>query len=294
MTDWRNRLDRKGVLVADGAWGTELSKHGLKPGVCPELWNADRPDEVRGVARDYAKAGADIILTNTFGGSRFKLEKSELSGRVAELNKLGAQLSKQAAGEALVFASVGPTGEFMAPLGTRSEQDMLECFAEQIRALIEGGADGIVVESMADLGEAKCALRAAKDAADIPVAVTMTFDKGQRGYATMMGVTPEQAATELESAGADIVGSNCGAGIENMIEIARIMKPATSLPLWTKANAGLPQLEDGKTVFKETPQQTAEQAPALVQAGAQIVGGCCGTTPEHIRAIAEEIRQNTP
>ena len=277
------------LLVSDGAWGTELSKRGLAPGELPESWNLNRADDVRGVAASYVEAGADIVLTNSFGGNRFKLGKSSLVGRLVEVNRRAAELSKEAAGDTvLVFASVGSTGEFMAPLGTVSEAEMVDCFAEQARALAAGGADGIVIETMTDLAEALAALRAAKENTSLPVVVSMTFDKGAQGYATMMGVKPEQAAEALAGAGADAVGANCGAGIENMIEVARLMKPVLSVPLWVKANAGLPELVDGKTVFRQSPDVMAQHVGELVAAGANIVGGCCGTTPEHIRLLVAQ------
>jgi 5-methyltetrahydrofolate--homocysteine methyltransferase len=187
-----------------------------------------------------------------------------------------------------VFASIGPTGEFMAPLGTISEADMVKGFGEQASALAQGGADGIVVETMMDLAEAKAALRAAKESTSLPVAVTMTFNKGPKGYATMMGIRPEKAAAELERVGADIVGANCGAGIDIMIELMGLMRSATTLPLWCKPNAGLPELVDGKTVYRETPEMMASKVNMLVQAGASIIGGCCGTTPAHIQAFVLE------
>ncbi len=283
---WKTRLEKKKILIADGGWGTELQKRGLAPGEPPEAWNLSRPEEVAAVARSYVEAGADIILTNTFGGSHLKLAKVHLEDKLLEINRRGARISKQAAGDqALVFASIGPSGEFMAPLGTVSEVDMVQGFAEQAMALAAGGADGIVVETMMDLAEAKAALRAAKESTSLPVAVTLTFNKGPKGYATMMGVRPEQAAAELERAGANILGANCGEGIDIMIELMGLMRSATRLPLWCKPNAGLPELVHGKTVYRETPEMMASKLKDLVRAGAKIVGGCCGTTPSHIRAL---------
>jgi len=284
--DWKALLKERAVLISDGAWGTELAKQGLEAGDAPELWNAEQPDAVEAVARGYVEAGSDIILTNTFGGSRFKLEKSGLADRTAELNRLGVAISKRAAGDrALVFASIGPTGEFMAPLGLKPEHEFIACFTEQIGACVEAGADGVVIETMTDLGEATAALKAARHAGPQPVVVSMTFDRGPAGFATMMGVKPEHAAAELDAAGADIVGANCGSGIENMVEIAKLMRSATARPLWIKPNAGVPQLVGGKTVFGETPEQMAAKVRPLLEAGANIIGGCCGTTPDHIRRI---------
>ncbi len=287
MSAFAELLDERKVLVSDGAWGTQFAARGLGAGAAPETWNLERPDEVRAVAAAYVEAGADIVLTNTFGGSRPKLQKAGLAGELAEVNRRGAEFSKEAAGgKALVFASIGPTGEFIQPLGTLSVDQVVAIFAEQVAALAAGGADGIVIETMTDLGEAKAALKAAKDNTSLPVVASMTFEKGAVGYATIMGVTPERAAEELAAAGADAVGANCGAGIDNVIEIVRLMKGATGLPIWAKPNAGLPELVKGQTVFRETPEQMAARAGQLVEAGARIVGGCCGTTPQHIRALA--------
>jgi 5-methyltetrahydrofolate--homocysteine methyltransferase len=289
--DWKTRLRENGVLISDGAWGTELAKLGLEPGTAPELWNAENPDAIGRIARGYLNAGSDIILTNSFGGSRWKLEKAGLADRTVELNRRAAEISKlDAEGRGLVFASVGPTGEFMAPLGTKAEEEFIACFTEQIEALLAGGADGIVLETFTDLGEIGAALKAARAAGAATVVASMTFDKGPAGYATMMGVKPEQAAAALDAAGADIVGSNCGSGIDNMIEVTGLLRSATERPLWIKSNAGQPELVDGQTVFRETPEQMASKVPALLEAGANIVGGCCGTTPEHIRQLGAAAR----
>jgi 5-methyltetrahydrofolate--homocysteine methyltransferase len=289
MANWKTWLEKKRVLIADGGWGTEFMKQGLAPGEAPETWNIDRPKDVHAVALSYVEAGADIILTNTFGGSPIKLAKIGLEGKMEEINRRGAEISKQAAGDrSLVFASMGPTGVFMAPVGTATEADMVRCFATQVKAIAAGGADGIVIETMMDLGEAKAALRAVKENSALPVAVTMTFDKNPRGYATMMGIRPEKAAAELERAGADIVGANCGSGIELMVGVVLLMRPVTGLPIWCKSNAGLPELVNEVTVYRETPESMASKIRTLVDAGATIIGGCCGTTPAHIRAFVHE------
>ena len=289
MTDWRTKLDKKKVLIVDGAWGTELINRGLKPREVPESWNIERPEEVHSVALSYINAGSDIILTNTFGGSPLKLAKKGLGEKTEEINRLGAEISKKAAGGwSLVFGSIGPTGELVKPLGTMTESELVSGFAEQAKALAAGGVDGIVIETMMDLAEAKAALRAVKENTSLPVAVTMTFNKAGRNYATLMGVRPDQAAAELEKVGADIVGANCGAGIDLMIEVVRLMRSGTSLPIWCKPNAGLPELVDGETVYRESPEKMACQFRTLVRAGASIVGGCCGSTPAHIRALVIE------
>jgi 5-methyltetrahydrofolate--homocysteine methyltransferase len=286
----KNILKEKKYLVSDGAWGTQIAKYGVDPGICPELLNVEKPEMLREIGESYVNAGSDIILTNTFGGSPQKLTKYGLEDRLEELNKEGVCRSVEAAGgKALVFASIGATGEFLAPLGLTTEIEMIKSYARQIKAIVEDGADAIVIETMTDLGETICALKAIKDNSDMEVVCSMTFDKGVKGYATMMGVTPDRAAGELEAAGADAVGSNCGSGIDNIIEVARIMRPSTGLPLWFKPNAGLPELIDGKTVYNETPAEMAARVPELIDAGASIVGGCCGTSPEHIAEIRKAI-----
>jgi 5-methyltetrahydrofolate--homocysteine methyltransferase len=274
VPDWQQILAEKQLLISDGAWGTELAKAGMEPGAAPELWNRDRPDDIRAVAAAYVEAGSDIILSNTFGGTRFKLEKAGLAGDLAELNRLGAVLSKEAAaGRGVVFASVGPTGEFMQPLGLVSEEAMVAAFAEQVSALVAGGADGIVIETMTDLGEAKAALRAVRDNSDLPAVVSMTFDKGEKGFATMMGVRPERAAEELTEAGASAVGANCGSGIDDVTVVARLMSAATDLPIWAKPNAGLPQLVGGQTVYRETPERRPDRLPGDARADGRAPAG---------------------
>ena len=292
MADFMKLLAERRVLVADGAWGTELAKRGMGPGTVPELWNAERQGEVQAVAASYVAAGSDVILTNTFGGTAIKLARSGLASRVGELNLAGAELSvRAAAGKALVFGSVGPCGELLEPYGELEPAKAKGAFAEQVRWLAEGGADGIVIETVADLKEAETALAAAKESCRLPVAVCMTFEKGPGGLATMMGVRPEHAARALTAAGADLVGANCGAGIEQMVEVARELRSATALPLWIKPNAGKPELVGGRTVYKETPAEFATRTAELVAAagGTAVVGGCCGTTPEHIRLMAAAV-----
>jgi len=289
-------LATHGVVPLDGAWGTELSRRGLPAGMAPEQWNLDQPDRVAEVPRAYAEAGARIVLTNTFGGSRCKLEKNGLADRAAEINRAGARISRDAVPrDVFVCASVGPTGEFLEPLGDITPAAMEDIFAQQIAALIEGGADMIVVETMTDLEETLCAVRAAKRLApSMPVVASMTFDKGARGYATMMGITPAHAAAQLDEHGADIIGTNCGHGVEQMIEIVHELRAHTAKPLWARPNAGLPQLVNGATVFPDEPETMAAKIPALVEAGAMFIGGCCGTTPEHIRQMAAALQHLPP
>ncbi len=287
-------LTRKKVLVSDGAWGTMLQAQGLTGDDCPEEWNVSHAADVKSVAAAYAAAGSDLILTNTFGGSALKLKKLGCGDRVAELNAAGALNSLAAAPNAVIAGSVGPTGEFIEPLGDISEAEMEAVFSGQIAALLEAGLKVICVETMTAVEEAACAIRAAKKLdPGVEVIATFTFDPSPHGYKTMMGVDPARAAATAIAAGADIVGSNCGNGIEQMIEIAQEFRRATDKPILIHANAGVPELIDGQTVFKQSPADMAAKVKELVAAGANIVGGCCGTTPEHIgamKAIVDELR----
>ena len=286
-----DRLVGGGVLISDGATGTYLQAHGLEPGGCPEELNASRPELIKQMAKEYFDAGSDMVLTASFGGSRFMLEKYGHGGRVTELNRLAAQHAKSVAPpNGLVAGSVGPTGEFLAPLGEVTDEEMYEAFTEQVTALADGGADAIVVETMMALEEATLAVRAVKENTDLPVIATMTFDKGPRGFFTMMGVEPERAATELLKAGADVAGANCGNGIDNMVEIAQIMRSATDGYLLVHSNAGIPVIRQGQIVYTETPEYMAERFKALADLGINILGGCCGTTPSHISALSQTVR----
>ena len=293
MKAFEERVAQGDILISDGAMGTYLQAKGLKPGECPEWWCISHPDVVKGIHEAYVAAGADIIETNSFGGTCYKLKSYGLADKVGELNLAAVALAKQAsAGRVYVAASVGPTGRIMEDEGgDASPQDLYKAFQEQVVALQEGGADALCIETMASLTEALQAIKAAKENTKLPVICTFTFEAGARGFRTMMGVTPERAARESVAAGADIVGANCGNGIVNMIEIARQMQGAQpSTPILINANAGMPVLEGEKTVFKETPEFMASKVIDLINAGAQIIGGCCGTTPDHIAAMAKAAR----
>ncbi len=272
-------------VLTDGAWGTQLQARGLPMGACPDAWNLQQPDLVEQVARAYVEAGSRIILTNTFGANRFTLERHGLAEKVAEVNWAGVGISQRAAaGRALVFATIGPSGK-MLMMGNVSEDALRHAFAEQAQAMADAGADGIVVETMSDPAEAKLAVAAAKETG-LPVVGCMVFDSGPAKDRTMMGATVEQAVEALCQAGADVVGSNCGRGIAGFVDLCRRLKAATDRPIWIKANAGLPEIEEGKTVYRQTPEQFAAYALQLAEAGASFLGGCCGTTPEFIRATA--------
>jgi len=280
------------TLISDGAWGTFLQAKGLQPGECPEQWNIDRPADVLDIARSYIAAGADTIETNSFGGNRFKLSAYGLENSVYEINKAAAALSRQAAGdEKYVLGSVGPTGKILM-MGDVTEEELYEAFKEQSIALSEGGADAIIIETMTALDEATIAVRAARENTSCEVICTMTFDHTPTGeFRTMMGVSPAEMVEELKSAGAHIIGANCSNGIEGMVKITEEIRAVDSqIPILIHANAGMPMYEDGKTVFPESPEMMACVAPQLLRAGANIIRGCCGTTPEHISKLAESLR----
>lgn len=277
------------VLVSDGAWGTFLHAKGLKPGECPELWNIDRPDDVFDVAKSYIDAGSDMIETNSFGGSYYKLKGYGLEDRAFEINKAAAEISRKAAGiDKHVLGSIGPTGK-MIMMGDVTYEELYEVFKIQATALEAGGADALVIETMSDMDEAKAAVLAAKENTNCEIICTMTFEKsGDKLYNTMMGVSPAEMVQNIIDAGAVIIGANCGNGIQNMIEISQLIREIDKdIPVLIHANAGAPIYKDGETVFPETPDEMAAFVETLVNAGANIIGGCCGTTPEHIRKIAE-------
>ncbi|MCK5739940.1 homocysteine S-methyltransferase family protein [bacterium] len=283
MTDFLKKLAHKRLLI-DGAMGTQLQVNGLPTGEASELWNLDKPAILEKIHREYVDAGADIILTNTFGGNFYKLKNNGMGEKVVEVNTTGAKIAAQVAtGRVLVAASIGPTGEFLAPLGLISEDKMTAMFQQQIQAVIDGGADIICVETMSDPNEAACAVRAAKNISDIPVIASMTYQKGNAGFRTMMGNSIADCVEILTAAGADVIGTNCGYGIDEMIEIVAEMRSVTDKPIMAEPNAGLPALVDGETVYNETAESMASKMPELLKAGATIVGGCCGTNPEFIR-----------
>lgn len=281
------RLQRGEVLIGDGAWGTMLMARGLKPGECPERVNLDRPAVIEEVAALYIDAGAELVTTNSFGGSPLKLEHYGLEGRAHEINRSAARaVHDLVAGRALVSGSVGPCGKLLKPYGDTDPEVVEDGFRRQTAALAEGGADVICIETMIDLHEAHLALRAAKaEAPELPVMATMTFDETPRGFFTIMGVTVETAAKELRDAGADVIGSNCGHGIEQMVAIARAFREFSNIPVLIQANAGLPKSTADGLVYPEGPESYAKAAESLLDLGVSIIGGCCGTTPEHIRAL---------
>ncbi len=278
------------ILVSDGAWGTFLQAKGMKPGECPDLWAVDRFDDVVDIAQSYIDAGADMVEADSFGASCFKLEHFGLQDRAAEINEYAAKASRKAAGDKFVIASIGPTGKMLVTEEV-TEEEMYEAFKVQAVALEKGGADAVCIETMSDAEEACCAIKATKENTKLEIITTFTFDKTRQGtYRTMMGLSPEAAIEAALDAGSDIVGTNCGNGIERMIEIVSEMKAAKPDALiLVHANAGLPENIDGKDVFPESPEMMAEQVEGLIKAGANVIGGCCGTTPAHIAAMKKVV-----
>ena len=287
------RMSAGDVLISDGATGTYLQQHGLTPGACPEELNLSQPDVIRGMAIAYFDAGSDMVLTNSFGANVFRLGHYELSERVTEINRLAASLARAVTPSGrFVIGSIGPTGEFLEPLGDVSAEAMSEAFAEQAAALAAGGVDGILVETMSALDEAVLAVRMARENSTGVIMATMAFTPGAHGWVTSMGVKPERAIPALRDAGADVVGANCGVGVSRMVELAQVLRTLTDAPLLIHANAGLPEVHDGKTIYRETPEIMIPFFLQMRRIGIDILGGCCGTGPEHIRAIAHALRSD--
>lgn len=292
-----NPLDRVRageILVGDGAWGTQLIARGLQPGDSPEAINLSQAGTLTEIAKLYVDAGADLVTTNTFGGSALNLERYGLADKTEEINRAAVESVRSVvAGRAYVSASVGPSGSILAPYGDADPGAVSESFRRQVGALVDSGADLICVETMIDLREALLAVEAIRSiSGEIPIISTMTFDATPRGFFTTMGTTIEAACKGLEGAGVNLVGSNCGNGIEKMVEIAREFAANTQLPIVIQSNAGLPEHHDGELIYPESPEFMAERVGELIDLGVRVVGGCCGTTPDHIRAIRTAVDAN--
>ncbi len=290
MSKLMSWLNERGVLIADGATGTMLQRAGLPAGMAPERWNLENPDAVRALYRSYVEAGADLILTNTFGGSVVRLKRESLADQVHEINLAAARLAVETLGDAaLAVGDIGPTGEMLAPLGLLSYEVAVAAFAEQAEALAEGGVHAILIETMSDLSEMQAAIEGVRQVTDLPLLGSMSFDTKGR---TMMGVKPEKAVVALQAVGVDVIGANCGRTLTETLEaVLKMRQAAPDALLMAKPNAGLPHAEGQNLVYDVTPDVMAEYALRFVEeAGVRIFGGCCGSTPEHISAIARVLR----
>jgi len=279
------------ILVSDGAWGTFLYQKGLTSGECPDHWSITHPEAVFDIAQSYFDAGSDMVETNSFGASSLTLSQYDLADQTAEINEAAAALSRKAAGEnRWVIGSMGPSGKMVITKEV-TEEDLYNAFKEQAIALEKGGVDAICIETMFALDEAIQAIKAAKENTKCEIISTFTFELTKKGeYRTMMGVNPEMYALAVVDAGADIIGTNCGNGMERMVDIVKeIRAVCPDTPILVHANAGLPTHVDGKDIFPESPEEMANLVPALIEAGANIIGGCCGTTPDHIKAIKKVV-----
>ncbi len=283
------RLEGGGVVVADGATGTNYQRLGIEPGVAPEEWVFDEPAKVQEVHRAFVEAGADLVLTCTFGASSLRLADGPLAGRGDELNRRAAELAREAVGEPTIVAgSIGPTGHLADPLGPLSRELALAAFADQARALAAGGVDLLVLETFFSLDEGLWALEGIRTETDLPLVVSYSFDQGLR---TMMGLTPTQVVEAFAPLGVAAVGANCGKSLEDTDAVVEeLLAAADGIPLWVKPNAGVPRVVRDDVVYDVTPEQQARHLASYVERGVKVVGGCCGTTPEHLAAIAAAVR----
>jgi 5-methyltetrahydrofolate--homocysteine methyltransferase len=293
MSNIYELLDQGQTLISDGAMGTMLQDAGLTDGGAPELWNVEHPDKVAEILDQYAKSGANLLTTNTFGGTKPRLQMHQLEERVFELNKAAAELAKKVASKypiCFVMGDIGPSGELMEPMGTLTIDSAKEIFAEQIKGLVAGGVDGILIETMSDLSEVEAAVKAAQEVAPgLPIAATFSFDTNLR---TMMGVKPEMAVKTISALGVRLIGANCGRGTDEMKIIAQELtnarQPGTFI--MTQSNAGLPKLVGDEFIYDGTPEEMAKYAQEMKSFGVNVIGSCCGSTPLHTKAISDAVK----
>ena len=290
-----NDIKNKKIFLLDGATGTYLQNNGLEPGGCPELMNKENSTVISSMADDYFKNGSDIVLTNSFGGTKYRLRHYGLENEVYELNKQSAMLAKEEAekySEKFVFGSIGPTGEFLEPLGSVTESEMYDALANQMKGLFEGGVDGFLIETQIATEETNLAIKVAKENFNILILASAVYDKGPKGYFTMFGLTPKESLEIFFEAGAHVVGTNCGNGSENMVEIAKQLRSLTNYPLLVQANAGIPKIKKQDIIYPESPEFMQERYKELIVNEINFIGGCCGTDSEHIRFFHELIRRH--
>jgi 5-methyltetrahydrofolate--homocysteine methyltransferase len=287
-------LIKEQTVLLDGGFGTELISRGFPQGACPESWNVENPEVVKEIHKNYYDAGADAVLTNSFGGSKIKLQSHNLENQCYELNRAAAIIANEVKPEGkFLGGSMGPTGKFLKPHGEFTEEEFEEAYAEQARGLIDGKADFLLIETQYDLNEALCALRGVRNASNLPIFVTMTFNHHPKGFFTLMGNTIEQFVEEMEKENVPVVGSNCTLNSAEMADLFKIMREKTTLPILAQANAGKPSLsEEGKVAYSQGMEDYLSYIPQMVKNGANIIGGCCGTNPEYIRKMAEVLKKN--
>ena len=284
------RKDRR--ILFDGGMGTMLIDKGLPMGEPPEKWNLEHPEIVKQVHSSYFETGSDVVQTNTFGGNRAKLSTKGLDKDVRKINLMAAKLALEVTpSNKYVAGDIGPTGRFLKPMGDMTLEKLAEVFAEQAAALAKGGVDLISIETMYDLREAVAALKAAKKATNLPVFASITFNKGPKGFFTIMGDEVSTSMKTLEDEGADVVGSNCTLGSGDMLELVRLMRKSADLPIIAQPNAGQPILKEGKTIYEQEPEDFAKDIRKMIEVGCNVVGGCCGTNPDFIKAMSEVMKE---
>ena len=282
-------------LLLDGGFGTELIKRGFPQGACPESWNEEKPDIVQKINKSYYDAGSDAVLTNSFGGTTIKLRSHNLENKCYELNRTAALIANEVKPKGkFLGGSMGPTGKFLKPHGEFTEEEFEDAYAEQARGLTEGEVDFLLIETQYDLIEALCALRGARKASDLPVFLTMTFNHHPKGFFTLMGNSVDQFLEAMEREGVPVVGSNCTLNSEEMVELVKIMREKTSLPIIAQANAGKPSLsEEGEVAYSQGMEDYLRFIPQIIANGADIIGGCCGTDPDYIARMSEIVKTSS-
>lgn len=285
-------LIKERVVLLDGGMGTELIKRGFPQGACPESWNEEKPEIVKAINKSYYDAGSDVVLTNSFGGSRVKLASHGMNERCYDLNLAAAIIANEAKPEGkFVAGSMGPTGKFLKPQGEFSEEEFEEAYAEQAKGLSDGKVDFLLIETQYDLKEAVCAIRGARKSSDVPVFVTMTFNLTPRGYFTLMGNSVEQCVEELEGQEVPAIGTNCTLNSAEMVDLIKLFREKTDLPLLAQANAGKPDLSaEGEVTYSQALEDYVSYIPQMIENGANLVGGCCGTDPDYIKRMAEIVK----
>jgi 5-methyltetrahydrofolate--homocysteine methyltransferase len=291
MSKLHDLLNSQAVILADGAMGTQLFARGLESGMSPELWNVEHPDRVMDVHRSYAEAGTQMLLTNSFGGTRFRLALHKFEDRVYEFNRAAAEIARKAVAgiphTVLIGGSVGPSGELLDPLGTLTFDEAVQGFADQAIGLRDGGVDYFQVETMSALEEVEAAIKGIRSVSDLPIIATMSFDTNRH---TMMGIKPETAAQKLPEFGADVIGANCGTGVpDNLYALEQMAKANPNAILFVKSNAGVPQYKAGGLIYSGTPEVMADYAVEAQRLGARIIGACCGSSPAHLAAMKERL-----